>query len=215
MADGTIAIREHPRRESEAEEAEPEPEVDVKAIIAEVQERVKTDPSVRTQQPVKNILMQLSRYSRELAQFKELTARTPADKRGGIAENFRRTAEEIFGSIRRNYEQLQQNERNAIPTEPKNILLRVPIDKLAGLYLKQARAAMEVRSGLLYAREEQQGTRELLLTLSDRSESLSTLMDEEEQRYRELAGTERLAYEVARAFAQELEKRIERDTEVY
>ena len=216
MADGTIPLREHrPRAEepkpSEAEEAE----TDVKQIIAEIQERVKSEPELRTRQPVKNILMQLSRYSRELEQFKEVTARTPADKRGNIAKGFRLTTEEIFASIRKNYRELEQEERRSIPTQPQNILLRIPLDKLSGLFLKQSRAAVEVRSGLLYAHEEQYQTRELLLSLAEHHERMLAMIDDEEKRYRELAGTDRLATLTARAFAGEVERRIERETEVY
>ena len=212
MADGTIQIRDH--QPSGPAEAASEPELDVKRIIAEIQERVKSDPALRVRQPVKNILMQLSRYTRELEQFKEITARTPAEKRGGIAENFRRTTEEIFASIRRNYEQLLREER-AAPSGPRHILLRIPVKPLAGLYLKQARAAMEVRSGLIFAREEQQGTREMLLTLADHREQMIAMVDEEEASYLQLSGTKGLAQQMARAFAQELAKRIERETEVY
>lgn len=216
MADGTIVIRPHHAKPGdEPAEAPEEPEIDIKQIIAEVQERVQQDAEVRTRQPVKNILMQLSRYSRELEQFKELTARTPADKRGGIAANFRKTTEEIFASIRRNYEQLAQEERAAIPTQPQHILLRIPIRKLSGLYLKQSKSAMEVRSGLLYAREEQYQTREMLLDLAEYHAPMMKQIDEEEAHYRELAGTERLAIQVARTWAQELEKKIGRETEVY
>ncbi len=212
MADGTIQIRD--QQPSEPAIAASEPELDVKKIIAEIQERVKGDPALRTRQPVKNILMQLSRYTRELEQLKEITARTPAEKRGGIAENFRRTSEEIFASIRRNYEQLQREER-AAPTEPRHILLRIPLKQIAGLYLKQARGAMEVRSVLLFAREEQQGTREMILALADRREQLLAMVDEEETSYLQLSGTKGLAQQMARSFAQELAKRIERETEVY
>ncbi|MFW5688140.1 MAG: hypothetical protein ACOC1U_01100 [Spirochaetota bacterium] len=213
MADGTLAIRDHPR--AEGERYEPEPVTDVKQIIAEIQERVKDDPEARMKQPVKNILMQLSRYSRELEQFKEVTARTQADKRAPIAANFRRTTEEIFASIRRNYEQLLEDERSAVASQPKHILLRLPIKKLSGLFLRQAKAAMEIRSGLLWARDEQSGTRERLLELADRHDQLMATMKDEEKQYNELGGTPRIALEIARAFARELEKRLERETEVY
>lgn len=216
MADGTVPLRAHRPKADEAEPSEAEEaETDVKQIIAEIQERVQKEPELRTRQPVKNILMQLSRYSRELEGFKEVTARTPPDKRGNIAKGFRETTEEIFQSIRRNYRELEQEERRAIPTQPQNILLRIPLDKLSGLFLKQSRAAVEVRSGLLFAHEEQYQTRELLLSLADYHERMLAMIDEEEQRYRELAGTDRLAITAARTFASEVEKRIERETEVY
>jgi hypothetical protein len=187
----------------------------VKEIVAEIRRRVNDEPELKRRQPVKNILMQVSRYSREIEQFKELTNRTPADKRNPIAANFRRTAEEIFASIRRNYQELQREERASVPAEPQNILLRIPIHKAAGVFLRQSRLAMDVRSGLLYAREEQYGTRELLLKLAERHEPLLELIDEEERQYRELAGTERLGIQASRTFARELERRLELETEVY
>lgn len=213
IADGTIVLRDKPR--SEGEHYEPEPQTDVKQIIAEVQERVKKEPQIRTRQPVKNILMQLSRYSRELEQFKDVTASTPQDTRAGMAENFKRTSEEIFASIRRNYEQLVQEERSAVARQPQHILLRVPIKELSGLFLRQARAAVEIRSGLLFARDEQSGMRERLLELAARHEQVRHLIDEEERGYQDISGTPRIAIEVARSFARELEKRFERETEVY
>lgn len=216
MSDGTIVLREHRRADADEESpAEPEREVDVKEIIAEIQERVKNEPSVRTKQPVKNILMQLSRYSRELEQFKEVTARTAPDKRAGIATNFKQTSGEIFASIRKNYEALLAEERASVPRKSQNILLRLPVDTLAGLFLKQAKAALQVRSGLVFAHEEQYGTREILLGVAERHEEIVGLIDQEEARYLEIAGTERLAIQVARTFAHELELRIERETEVY
>jgi hypothetical protein len=216
MADGTMPLREHRPKAEEPEPSEAdEAEADVKQIIAEIQERVKKEPELRTRQPVKNILMQLSRYSRELEQFKDVTARTPPDKRGNIAKNFRMTTEEIFASIRRNYQQLEREEREAMPTQPQNILLRIPVDKLSGLFLKQSRAAVEVRSGLLFAHEEQYQTRELLLSLADYHERMLAMVDEEETSYRELTGTDRLAILASRTFAGEVKKRIERETEVY
>ncbi len=215
LADGTIVVRDRPANERTAEPTEEEPEADVKTIIAEIQERVQHEPELRTRQPVKNILMQLSRYSRELEQFKEVTARTPADKRGGMAVNFRQTTDEIFASIRRNYEQLVQADRDAIASAPQHILLRLPVKKMAGLLLREARAGMEVRSGLLFAREEQSGTRELLLELAENRAPMLELIDEEARVSLEIAGTERIANQLSLAFARELEKRIERETEVY
>lgn len=226
ICDGTLKVREHPPRdrrdgagdmEAVVEEAAPEPhsEVDVKRIIAEIQELVQTDPDARMRQPVKNILMQLSRYRRELEQVKEITARTTPDKRGPIAENFKRTSGEIFASIRRNYEQLGLAEREAVRVEPKNVLLRVEIKELVPLVNRQIRTAVETRSILLHARDEQYGTRETLLALADRREETLATIAEEQAIYARIAGTDRLVRHVARAFALEVARRIERETEIY
>lgn len=213
LADGTIVIRDH--QSSSAESFEPEAETDVKKIISEIQERVVKEPELRMQQPVKNILMQLSRYSRELEKFKEVTARTPADKRAPIAANFKKSSEEIFTSIRKNYDQLEQEERDARPTQPQHILLKLPVKELSGLFLAQARQAMEARSLVLYAKEEQTGTREMLLEVAERHESFIRQITDESAAYLKLGQTEAIARRVSRSFAQELVKRIEREIEVY
>ncbi len=212
MADGTIVIRDH-HRESDAPASDSE--TDIKQIIAEVQERVKTEPDLRLKQPVKNILMQLSRYSRELAQFKEVTVRTPADKRPPIAANFKKSSEEIFASIRRNYDQLAQEEKTALSTQPQHILLRLPINKLAGDFLSQAKAAVDVRAAILFARDEQRGARERLVETAGRHGAFVDRIDAEYSAYLELGQTDNLARQISRAFAQEVKKKIERETEVY
>ena len=213
MADGIIVIRDHHHKE--AERPEPEQQTDVKQIIAEVQERAKAEPDLRLKQPVKNILMQLSRYSRELEQFKEVTARTPADKRAPIAANFKQSTEEIFASIRRNYEQLAQDDKSSLATQPQHILLKLPIKNLSSIFVSQARASIEVRSSILFAKDEQQGTREMLLQTAERHQEFVGKIDEEAAGYKDLGQTESLARQVSRAFAQELRKKIERETEVY
>ena len=213
MADGVIAVRDHAPRDG-AQAASP-PQIDVKTIMADIRDRVRADPALKTRQPVKAILMQLARYSRELEQFRELASRAPADKREAIGESFRRATGEISASIRRNYEQLLAGERGTEITRPQNILLRVPVKEASALFLKQAQAAMDVRSRLLYARDEQYQWRELLVELAGRHDAMLAMLDEERFTYLRIAGTARLADELTRTFAVELRRRIERETDVY
>ena len=213
MCDGVIVLKE--RKTQDAAPVEPDREIDVKAIIAEIEERAKADPEFRTRQPVKNILTSLSRYSRELEEFKEVTARTPPERRGQIAANFRRTSEEIFAGIRKQYEQLQAEERAAVPSEPQNILLRLPIREFSPFVLRQAKEASEVRSHLLFARDEQQGTRELLVSTADRQDRFLGLIRDEEAKYLEIGGTDRVTRAIARAFAVEIGRRLAREAEYY
>lgn len=216
LADGQLPLRDRPGKASEANPQAPEtPPTEVKDIIAEVQQRVKEQPDIKTRQPVKNILMQLSRYSKELNEFKELTARIPKDKAAAVGENFRKTTEEIYASIRKNYEQLLAEDDAARPREAQNILLRIDLKSISPVYQRQAREASAVRTTLRYARDEQFGTRELLLELADRHPDFDKLVQAERGRYQELGGTAAVAHEIAMAFAFEISKRITREIEYF
>ena len=215
IASGEIRVSAPASQPDEPVVIEPDAEIDVKTIIADIQARVTEDAAVRNRQQVKNILLGLTRYNREMEQLKEVTARTPQDKRGPIVANFRRTTDEIFATIRKNYADLEREDAEASRAAPRHILQRLPIDTLSGHFLKQAKQAMEVRSGVLHARDEGYGTREALIALSERHDAYVGLIEEEFTRYRDMGGTNRVAFEIALSFAAELRKRIERETEVY
>jgi len=216
IADGQLRLSVQPPRPDEDQPRPPDGSTaDVKEIIAEIQQRVKDEPDLRTRQPVKNILMQLSRYTREMNEFKELTSRIPKDKAGGVAANFRKTTDEIFASIRRNYDQLLSEEQQAVPKVPQNILQRIDLKSLSPIYLRQARESAAVRSTLAHAREEQYGTREILIELSGRHAESEKLVTLEGRRYQELGGTPTVAREIAKAFNSEISKRIQREIEYY
>ncbi|TVQ20347.1 MAG: hypothetical protein EA382_15290 [Spirochaetaceae bacterium] len=215
IATGDIRVRAPAAQTEEPVVIDPDREIDVKSIIADIQTRVKEDAALRNRQQVKNILLGLTRYNREMEQLKEVTARTPQDKRGPIVANFRRTTDEIFAAIRKNYADMEREDAEASRAAPRHILQRIPIDTLSGHYLKQARQAMEVRSGVLHARDEGYGTREALIALSEHHDAYIKLVEEEFARYREMGGTDRVAFEIALSFAAEIRKRIERETEVY
>lgn len=212
IADGVYPPRD---RQAKIDGTNEQPETDVKEIIAEIQERVKNEPGLKTRQPAKNILMQLSRYSRELESFKEFTTRAPKEQATAAAANFRVTTEEIFTSIRRNYDQLLADGKSAIKTEPGNILLTVDLKSLSALYASQAEQASAIRSVVEFAREEQYGTRELLIEMADKKESLDQLIRNESEKYRALGLREERAREIARSFVAEISRRVEREIEYY
>ena len=216
LAEGQLPLRNRQSKPSdEAPAAGDLATTDVKEIISEIQQRVEEDSDLRKKQPVKNILMQLSRYTKEMNEFRELTSRIPKDKAAAVAVNFRKTTDEIFASIRRNYEQLLADEQAAVPKEPQNILLRIDLKSMAPVYVRQAKEAAAVRSAIHFARDEQFGTRELLIELADRHGDFEKLVDTEQRRYEELGGTPAIAGEIAKAFRSEIEKRIQREIEYY
>lgn len=216
LADGQLPLRDHQSQTAEEGPiADQAPAIDVKEIISDVQERVKADPSLRMNQPVKNILMQLSRYSKEMTEFRELTARIPKDKAAAVGQNFRRTTDEIFGSIRKNYEQFLNAEQAAMPKEPQNILLRIDLKKVLPLYVRQTRKAAATGSSLSFARGEQSGTRELLIGIASQHDEFAGLLDEEKKVYETLGGTPALADEISKAMSAEIGKRIQREIEYF
>jgi hypothetical protein len=216
LAEGQLPLRNHQSKQSDDETPAGDPATtDVKEIIAEIQQRVKDEPALRTKQPVKNVLMQLSRYTKEMNEFRELTSRIPKEKAAAVAVNFRKTTESIFASIRRNYEQLVAEEQDAVPKTPQNILLRVDLKSASTVYQRQAKEAAAVRATLHFARDEQFGTRELLIELAGRHADFEKLIEAEQLRYQELGGTPTVAREIARAFSSEIGKRIQREIEYY
>ena len=216
LAEGQLPLRDHQNKPAEeGSTAGDLATTEVKEIISEIQQRVKDDPELRTRQSVKNILMQLSRYTKEMNEFRELTARIPKDKAAAVAVNFRKTTEEIYASIRRNYEQLLAEEQAAMPKEPQNILLRIDLKSMAPVYQRQAKEAAAVRSVLHFAREEQYGTRELLIELAGRHGDFQKLIDAEQRRYEELGGTPAVSGEISKTFNFEISKRIQREVAYY
>jgi len=215
LADGHLPLRDHQAQADDSSPKDEESTTDVKEIIADVQERVKEDPSLRMNQPIKNILMQLNRYSKELNEFRELTARIPKDKAAAVGQNFMRTTSEIFTSIRKNYDQLLSEEQEAMPKEPQNILLRIDLKSLSPLYARQAREFSAARSDLGFARGQQSGTRELLIEVASKHETFAKLIEDEGGKYEALGGTSGVSIEISRAMNSEISKRIRREIEYF
>jgi hypothetical protein len=216
LAEGQLPLRNYQNKQSDEESPAGDlAPTDVKEIISEIQQRVKDEPELRTKQPVKNVLMQLSRYTKEMNEFRELTSRIPKEKAAAVAVNFRKTTDEILASIRRNYEQLLSDEQEAVPKIPQNILLRIDLKSIVPVYQRQAKEAAAVRTTLQFARDEQFGTREVLIELAGRHADFEKLVAAEQLRYQELGGTATVAREIAKAFSSEIGKRIRREIEYY
>lgn len=185
---------------------------DVNSIIKEMQQRVQEHPEARNDQPVKNILMLVSRYSRELEELKSFTQRASKNAAAAYAANFKKSSEEIFESIKRNYADIQARERSAASSGPTHIMLRFDIQPLSRLFLKQAEFACTMRATIAEVREAQYGIREALSTATEKHQAALDLLTEERNAYQELTGSPELAVELASAFAHEVARITERDT---
>ncbi len=159
----------------------------VSAILADVNARLKSDPSLRAHAAVKNILMQVQRYNAENQKMRELVSTIKPEMRQSFLANFTRTFEEIIGSIRRQYGALLQEEAAAQVVQKEGFSLSlVPLKELAPLLLSQAKEFARFRSTLAHAREEKYKTREVLVRLYDGRQAVLKLVEDEARSYRRL-----------------------------
>ena len=134
----------------------------VGAILADVNARLKTNPALRAHPAVKNILMQVQRYNAENQKMRELLPTIKPEMRTSFLANFTRTFDEIIGSIRRQYAAILQEEAAADKARKEGFSLALlPLKELAPLLASQAREVSRFRSTLAHAREEKYKTREV------------------------------------------------------
>ena len=157
----------------------------VNAILADVNSRVKAAPDLRSHTAVKNILMQVQRYNLENQKMRELLPGIRTEMRTSFLANFTRTFDEIIGSIRRQYLSLLQEDaaREAARKEGFSLAL-MPLRDLAPLLASQAKEISRFRSTLAHAREEKFKTREALVRLYDGRQAILKLVEEEPKTYR-------------------------------
>ncbi len=159
----------------------------VSAILADLNARVKSDPALRNHPAVKNILMLVQRYNGENQKMRELIPTIKPEMRTSFLGNFTRTFDEIIGSIRRHYSTLLQEEASAEKARKEGFSLAlVPLKELAPLLATQAREMARFRSTLAHAREEKYKTREALVRLYDSRSVMLKLVEDEPKLYRRL-----------------------------
>src|SRR5208282_3186897 len=119
----------------------------VGAILGDVNARLKTNPGLRGNTAVKNILMQVERYNTENRKMRELIPTIKPEMRASFLSNFSRTFDEIIGSIRRQYSTLLQEESAADKARKEGFsLAALPLRELAPLLATQAREVLKFRS---------------------------------------------------------------------
>ena len=189
----------------------------VSAILADVNARVKSDPSLRAHVAVKNILMQVQRYNAENQKMRELVATIRPEMRQSFLANFTRTFDEIIGSIRRQYATLLQEEADVGATRKEGFsLAQAPLKELAPLLLSQAKEVSRFRSTFAHAREEKYKTREVLVRLYDGRPALLKLVEEEMRAYRRVCqqvqpgGIDECASAMAAGFRDEVAALLEK-----
>jgi hypothetical protein len=183
----------------------------VGAILADVNARLKQNPALRASGSVKTILAQVQRYNGENRKMRELLPTIKPEMRTSFLANFTRTFDEIIGSIRRNYQQILQEEHAAQSAGREGFSLsQVAVKELVPLFVSQAQEVARIRSTLAHARDEKYKTREFLVRLYDGRQAAQKLIEDESRAFRKIcdkaqAGSaESCAQSMANAFRDEI-----------
>ena len=94
--------------------------LELKEIIAAITRKLQNMPQLKADPHVKQILLQVSNYKKELADFQRLAASLPKEKSSGLAVNFKKRVAEITESAAENYRKLMEELEPApeAPAEP-------------------------------------------------------------------------------------------------
>lgn len=206
ISNGTLPLRDRDRQREEAETTRPTPEI--REIMRDIQNRVRSDPANRRLPQIKNILMQIQKYSGEVDALKKLIRTAPKDKKPAYVRNFRKASDEIFAKIKRQYGELLDEERRSLEQPDDNPLSREDLKPVAPVFASQAEGFASVSSSVVYARTEADKIRESVVAVSKRKDEILGLVAREKAAYERVcpgAGND-----LARAFARELVAVLER-----
>ncbi|MGA2613568.1 MAG: hypothetical protein ABSG38_08950 [Spirochaetia bacterium] len=185
--------RSRPREEGQGVSTDA---LEVSSIVSAVKAKIKSNPALRANQAIKNILVQVQVYNKENQKMRELLPMIKPEMRASFVANFRKTFDGIVGSIRRHYTVLLQEEAAASKSrQPEFSLALVPLKDLAPLLATQAREISRMRSTLAHAREEKYKTREVLVRLYDSRHQVLGLIEDELKMYRRIC-RETLQYDL-------------------
>ncbi|TVR59726.1 MAG: hypothetical protein EA426_06655 [Spirochaetaceae bacterium] len=184
-------------------------EMRITDVVAEIHARIDENPDIKMNQFVKNIILQVSKYKKELTTFKKLAADAPPEKKMQYARNFHTSFAEITQSVRHNFAELLKEEAAEQRAAEADPLDRDEVKQFGKMYVEQARLMSEIRSSSVHAREEQLGLRELLAGLADREKQFFEPIDRENELYVALDGTEG-GRRLSRLFALETAHALER-----
>jgi len=162
--------------------------MDVKLILEDLRRRIKENPEFQKHPAVKNIFMQVAIYQKEKRNMDELLPNIKEEKQATFRENFQKTFDRVFASIRKNYADIlsEENARAAAAQSREDLLVRLPIKSLAPFFNEQAQAVSRIRSTLDFAAQEKYRMREYLVRLHRDRDSMLGLLSRERELYRKL-----------------------------
>jgi len=182
-----------------------ERELGIKEIIQDVNQRIKEDPKNSQHPLIKNIILQVSKYKRELEDMKALSPKIPEEKAKAISENFKKTFDTIHKSIAENYAAYLREEMQQLYEAVKsNPLTKYDVKSISKLYTRQAQEISRLRSTLSFAEEEGYQTRAYLVEMVKNRQSIYRPFKEEVPIYRNLTGSDESTAGLIKAFTSEI-----------
>jgi hypothetical protein len=162
--------------------------LEVKAILADIKNRVRQSPEALKHPAVKNVLVQVTLYRKEIKKMQELLPMIKDELRGTFRANFQKIFKRIFDSIRKNYaDLLSEEEVSRLQQESRSdILYRASLKSLTPLLAEQAKDFSRLRSTLAYARADKYKTRGILVALYKNRNSYLGLLEKENATYARL-----------------------------
>ena len=185
---------------------------DLKEVIAEVGRRLNEKPELKQNSYIKNILMQVQLYKKELAETQRLAASMPKEKAAGLAANFKKRVDEITERARENYYKLLA-EIEPRPEKPLEGLPSYNLKPLSPIYEAQAKVFQNLASRFALVEEQHSGIREILLPLAPRKESYLKLFERELEAFTGLEPFEGGRRRAAREFTREIVRILKKEAE--
>ncbi|MFP4363244.1 MAG: hypothetical protein ACLFR1_05195 [Spirochaetia bacterium] len=187
---GVIELKE---RQAEYDKSD----YDLKSIMGDIQKRVSKNPETAKKQTVKNILVNMKLYSKELESAKSLTANLSKEKAKAVAENLKKRLAEITQTIQRNYVEILKEDEEKPGTEKISSIPGFGNKDFARVLTEQARLFTEFRAALQWVRKERYKVGETLATLKQRQQEVENLIQAEWNLYKNIGGTEEGARELS------------------
>lgn len=204
IVDGTIPL---PRRDV----AQEVPNLEIKEVIAEVQQRSVKEEGFRARPAIKNILMLISRYQREMESIKKLSVGKSKEQAAMYLRNAQNTFAEIFAGIKRNYATVIEEDMAADASVGLHPLAVVDLSRLAKPTYSQLQEVMRMAGTIGFARQEGYGVRELIVGLAAEREGWEKLVAREMALYDTVsAGTNLSPDGVNQHFVSEIVRVLER-----
>ena len=153
-------------------------------ILKDIDRRRKSNPAFAAHPVAKNIQAQISRYQKERATMQKLLPTIKPEAKGSFVKNFKSTFSEIFGSIRKGYLQILEEESDSAHA-PESMWAVIPWNDAVPVVTAQCRCISLILSTLTYVKEEKYKTRETLAALEKEKTAIEGSYEKEMTVYRE------------------------------
>lgn len=183
---------------------------EIRRIIADVHELVAADPSARMHSAIKGILVQLRKYREEAETYRKLREKASSYRVELYSRTFAATFQQIFETIRRNYETYMEEQRQVQRRERASFLEGLDTREWARVVTRQLEQASRIRAVLMYLSEQHSGLREPLVDLADDVARVDDEVDDEDDIASDVCGGEEAAVRLSRIIANECAARFRR-----